>query len=101
MNCYCQHHDLNVGDFSHICKTSPCRFPHYTLRFHSAESCETNPELKYAKKDPLVGNMHLLVERYMKPCLSGKWSWAKLLNEVKKRPPPRVTTFISHSWAEP
>jgi len=90
---YCQAHQQNSSDFSHICLESPCRFIHFHIPFIAGSHGEEHQQ-------DLIGSMYLVIERYVKVCLCEHKNWAMAINAVKERELLKVTTFVSHSWCE-
>lgn len=98
MEAYCKTHERKIPDknvdLKHICIQSPSTFSHFHI------PCEEGTAGQKGQQ-PLAPDMHLVVERYVKPSCAGKFSWVKVLNKAKKRAPLKATTFVSHSWSEP
>eukprot|EP00927_Polykrikos_kofoidii_P016852 TRINITY_DN17652_c0_g1_i2.p1 TRINITY_DN17652_c0_g1~~TRINITY_DN17652_c0_g1_i2.p1 ORF type:complete len:740 (-),score=113.77 TRINITY_DN17652_c0_g1_i2:590-2809(-) len=100
---YCSAHELD-DKFRHICLRSPCTWDHVGARFASAE---TNS----CVRRPLKGNMHLVVQRYIKPWTApydvsysglvlGEHASQGLHTETSIARLCSTEVFISHCWNE-
>lgn len=79
----------------HVCCSSPCP---YKDAHEDVPHMEQSLVPRGVDVQPLVSNMHVVVERKIKPDTKGtKRSWALLMNHAR---PLRAGVFVSHSWQE-
>lgn len=106
---YCKCHRQDCADLSHVSLEEPCRFSHFHIAWSylapetlsDASPASPASDVPPRKLQDLVGNMYLVIERYVKTCLCGCSSYIELINKTKERSALKVTTFVSHSWSEP